>query len=328
MNTPHQPAHWHPIRVVSERTTLTPEVLRAWERRYGAVEPKRTASGQRLYSDADIERLRLLSRATSGGRSIGQVANLPTAELAALVLDDEVARVLTSEPSRESAVDDADEGLREASEAVQMLDASRLDAVLRRATVILGAERFVDRIAVPLLRDLGTGWAEGRLSVAHEHLASTVIRSTLGGLIDAVQLPGDAPVLVAATPAGESHEFGAMLAGASAASVGWRVVYLGADLPAEDIAQAVRQTGARVVLLSLVSPHPNPLLPAELRTLRDRIPPEVQLLVGGAAVDDNREALDAAKAVSLSSLPELRRTLGSLLAAQPGAGGPRRAPSS
>lgn len=307
--------HGHPIRVVAERTALTPEVLRAWERRYGAVRPERTASGQRLYSDADIERLRLLNRATSGGRSIGQVAALPTEELAALVLDDEVARVLTGEPARDPLPGAGESDLRAAMEAVRTLDSPQLDAILRRATVLLGAERFVDRVAIPLLRELGTGWAEGRLTIAHEHLASTVIRRTLGSLLEAVQRPEGAPTLVAATPPGERHEFGAMLAGASAAAVGWRVVYLGADLPSEDIAHAVRQTGARVVLLSLVNPRPDGGLIHELRALREGVPPEVQLLVGGAAAEQMVEALRGAKAVLLDSLPELRHALTGMLEA-------------
>ena len=85
------PPTGHPIRVVARRTGLTPDVLRAWEKRYKAVEPDRS-SGRRLYSDADVDRLLLLRRATLGGRSIGQVAGLSTAELEELTrADDEAA---------------------------------------------------------------------------------------------------------------------------------------------------------------------------------------------------------------------------------------------
>src|SRR5918999_1138203 len=82
----------HPIGVVADRTGLSPDLLRGWERRYRAVEPSRSADGQRTYSDADIERLRLLRLATAAGRSIRQVARLASDELAQLVREDRAAR--------------------------------------------------------------------------------------------------------------------------------------------------------------------------------------------------------------------------------------------
>src|SRR5437868_1909438 len=82
----------HPIAVVAERTGLSQDVLRVWERRYGAVHPARASGGQRLYTDADVERLALLSAATRAGRSIAQVATLETSALAALVDEDIAAR--------------------------------------------------------------------------------------------------------------------------------------------------------------------------------------------------------------------------------------------
>ena len=81
----------HPIKVVARRTGLTPDVLRVWEKRYRAVSPTRLDTGRRLYSDADVERLLLLRRATLAGRRIGQVAKMPNAELEPLVVDDETA---------------------------------------------------------------------------------------------------------------------------------------------------------------------------------------------------------------------------------------------
>src|SRR5512141_668232 len=74
----------YPVRLVALRTGLTPHVLRAWERRYGVVSPGRTEGGQRLYSELDIERLRLLRRLTDGGHAIRRIASLPLAELARL----------------------------------------------------------------------------------------------------------------------------------------------------------------------------------------------------------------------------------------------------
>ena len=77
----------HPIRVVARRTGLTPAVLRAWEKRYGVVDPTRTEGGQRLYSDEDVRRLSLLRQAVEEGRSISQVVELTTEELQGLVME-------------------------------------------------------------------------------------------------------------------------------------------------------------------------------------------------------------------------------------------------
>src|SRR5687768_11395483 len=82
------PTARHPIAVVSERTGLSQDILRVWERRYGAVSPTRTESGERLYSDADVARLRLLDAAVAAGRRISRVATLSTTELEALIADD------------------------------------------------------------------------------------------------------------------------------------------------------------------------------------------------------------------------------------------------
>ena len=96
----------HPIRVVTTRTGLTPDLLRAWERRYGVVTPTRSTGGQRLYSDADVERLAMLHRAVLSGRAIRTVAELTDDELAALVgVDEQAGRIVSAEslPAVEAA---------------------------------------------------------------------------------------------------------------------------------------------------------------------------------------------------------------------------------
>jgi MerR family transcriptional regulator, light-induced transcriptional regulator len=306
---PLQPRH--PIRVVAQRTALSTEVLRAWERRYNVVVPGRTPTGQRLYSDADIERLRLLRQATQFGRSISQVAELGTEELAELIREDEVAR---AERVNGHVRPDADRAaaaphLHAAEAAVCNLDASRLEAVLMRAMVVLSADSFLDDTVVPLLRFLGSRWVDGTISVAHEHMASAVLRRVLGSMTDASDEDADAPVLVTATPARQVHEFGALLAAAAGGALGWRVLYLGADLPARDIVLAARQAGARAVALSLVFSADDPQTADELRAVRQGVGSEVELLVGGAAAANYALLLDEIGARLLPDLSALRSAL-------------------
>ncbi len=298
----------HPIQVVVRRTGLSADVLRAWERRYGVVEPARSPTGRRLYSDEDIERLRLLRRATSSGRSIGQISGHSTDELTRLIRDDEAeeARVPEAEPrSTDGAADLIDEAL----DAAEDMDASRLEHLLARAVGLLGAERMLEAVAAPVLTEIGERWAAGELSIAHEHLVSGVIRQVVGDLLRTSSSDPDRPLILCATPAGERHEFGALMAAVIAATMGWRVLYVGADLPAEDLARAASSHRPRLVALSVVSPDAAAQLGGELRRLRGALPPDTTLLVGGRGVGRLAKALEQEGAVHLDNLAALRAYL-------------------
>jgi DNA-binding transcriptional MerR regulator/methylmalonyl-CoA mutase cobalamin-binding subunit len=295
----------HPIRVVADRTGLSLDVLRMWERRYGAVSPGRAEDGQRLYSDADVERLRLLRRVVEAGRSIGRVARLPTEELAELVREDDAARGVVVVP----AASGARAYLERALDAVREMDPFRLETELRRAVVALSAADFVDEVAAPLLAALGEGWRTGKLGVAHEHAASAVLRRVLGFMAEAVEASTNAPGIVVATPAGQVHEFGALLAAASATAEGWRVTYLGADLPAEEIAAAVRRRGAAKLALSLVYPADDPRTADELRRIRAALPSGVDVIVGGGAAAHHRAVIEEVGAAWVPVLADFRALL-------------------
>jgi DNA-binding transcriptional MerR regulator/methylmalonyl-CoA mutase cobalamin-binding subunit len=310
----------HTIRVATRRTGLTAATLRAWERRYGAVRPARSGTERRLYSDADIERLRLMRELAAQGHGVAQIARLPTDELARLAgeerattaaRDAEAAR----EPGSATPVVVADLAagramLRATERAVAALDAGELHRMLMRSIVELGPVRFLDEVAAPLCRCVGDEWERGSFAVAHEHLASVSLRQALGFLLETLRLPADrAPRLVAATPQGERHEFGAMMAAAIAATAGWSVTFLGADLPAADIAAAVRQTDARVLALSIVSASDLPLLESELRHLRDAVGAEIGIVAGGAGTAACAAALAEIGAQRLDALADLRPAL-------------------
>jgi methanogenic corrinoid protein MtbC1 len=197
-------------------------------------------------------------------------------------------------------------------DAVMALDAEKLQGVLRKATLLAGAAAFIESVVVPLLRRLGNGWAEGTLTVAHEHLASAVLRRTLGALLADAASPEGAPVLVCATPAGQAHEFGVLLAALTASTAGWRAVYLGADLPAADIASAVKATGARAVALSVIFPADDPALRGELSRLRDALDPEVAILIGGGGIQYFEALLSDLRIDPVRDLPGLEAALSRL----------------
>lgn len=144
---------------------------------------------------------------------------------------------------------------------------------------------------------------------ANEHLASMVIRRTLSWLIESGTRSEAAPALVVTTPAGQTHEFGALLAAATAASHGWRVVYLGTSLPAIEIASAAVQSRAQAVAVSLVYPSDDPTIPKELSELRAALPAGISILAGGGASAAYTAALEAIGARRFLTIGDFRRWL-------------------
>lgn len=310
--------HRHPMRVVTRRTGLSADLLRAWERRHEVVKPSRSEGGRRLYSDEDIERLRLLYRATLAGRNIGQVAELSMRALASLVQRDVEADAAAERTSEGAQAEDVappksvTEYLGDCLLAVERLDAATLDAMVRRAALVLPLGALLDGLVLPLLERVGTGWREGSLRPVHEHLASVVLRRLLDRSIESASSPLATSSLVVATPAGQVHEFGALLVAATAAIEGWRLTYLGANLPAEDIVEAAIRTRPSAVVLSVVFPAGDPMLADELRRLRATLPRTIALVVGGAASSAYSRVLEEIGAIRPGSLQEFRAQLPSL----------------
>ena len=270
----------HPISVVTERTGLSQDALRVWERRYQAVVPARGPGGQRLYSDADIERLALLHSATRAGRSISRVAGLSTADLAALVEEDIAAR--QRRPTAPVAVPEVRDVVGDAMALAQALDSASLDDTLRRSAATLGISTFIESVAVPLLRSVGDEWHAGHFTLAQEHLVSSLLHDIVAESMRAFTNQNGAPRLLVATPAGERHAIGAALVGAAAAVEGWSVLYLGADLPATEIADAAVSARVRVVAVSIVYVEHREAMIEEMRALRSRLPSTIALIAGGA----------------------------------------------
>ena len=301
------------IKVVAQRTGLSAHVIRIWEKRYGAVEPERTETNRRLYSDQQIERLSLLRDITQNGHSIGHVAKLPTEKLRELSKDSPATNGRAPRALPRSPQWPADPCfLDECVAAVQSLDARALEETLKRAATELGAQGLLQRVVAPLVQTLGDLWRKGTITAAHEHFASGVIRIFLGHAAKPFGGTDSAPVLVVTTPAGQIHELGALLVGAAAANLGWHVTYLGASLPAAEIAGAVRQNRARAVALSLVYPEDDQRLDGELTRLRESLPPEVTLLVGGRAMPAYNDVLEKIGATQIADLTDLCATLDDL----------------
>jgi len=263
----------YPIRAAARLTGLPLDTLRAWERRYEAVVPERGTRG-RLYTEAQVERLQLLREAVDQGHAIGVVARQDTASVRALV---GAGRGSAARPEPDGERD----RLALVLAAIEALDPGEADEQLGRLALMLPPRAFVNEVVVPLMRETGVRWHQGRFSVAQEHLVSGVMRNLLGTLIRLHAPSGVKPSLVFSTPAGELHEFGILASAMLAAAAGHGVLYLGPNLPAPEIVSAAARVNARVVTIGLTpANHRDPVL-EDVRWLARRLPATTQLWVGG-----------------------------------------------
>jgi DNA-binding transcriptional MerR regulator/methylmalonyl-CoA mutase cobalamin-binding subunit len=301
------------MKVVVRRTGLSPHVIRIWEKRYGAVAPGRTETRRRLYTEADIARLVLLRQATLLGHSISRIATLPTEQVRALI-NAEAATALPapSTPPPHADTVPAQSSLDACLDAVQRLDAVTLETTLMRARVILSHTAFLETVIVPLMQTIGDLWYQGVLRIMHEHFTSAVVRTLLGSLHLAPGLADTTPHLIVTTPSGQLHEIGALCVASIASVDGWRVTYLGPNLPTEDIAAAVQQDQTRAIGLSIMYPPDDPHLPQELGKLRRYLPPDVTIFVGGLSSASYQKSLDSLGVVRPRDLQEFRRHLEAL----------------
>jgi methanogenic corrinoid protein MtbC1 len=251
-------------------TGLSADTLRAWERRYEAVVPERSDRG-RLYSDADVARLRRLAELVARGHAIGTIAALSDAELDGLLRRGDALSARSSEPPAVVQVDTL-------MTALDRYDLEAIETILNRHAAVLLPRDLVFAVMLPLLREVGRRWESGTLRPSQEHLISAIVRSVLGGLLRATSRAGASPKIVFAAPAGERHELGLLSAALLAASAGYGVVYLGPDVPADDVAHAATVTGAQVVVMGATTP--GAVARNDARTLA-RLPAGIELWVGG-----------------------------------------------
>lgn len=296
----------HPMREVTHRTGLTPDLLRAWEKRYRVVKPRRSAGGQRLYSEEDIEHLRRLHRAVLAGRSIGQVAHLDRAALARLVEGDSSG----STPAPAGLPDETTRAITRAHAeclaATERLDHAALERILRHAAHQFSVPVLLDQLIAPVLRDIGDRWERGAILPVHEHTASVEIHRLLTWLVHATPVKQDAPLIAVTTPAGQQMELGALMAGATAAAEGWRVAWLGPNLPSGDIVLAAQALRPAALAISLVHQTRDAELAKELERIARGVAGQVPLLVGGRAVATHALLLERLGATTFTDLAALR----------------------
>jgi methanogenic corrinoid protein MtbC1 len=259
------------IKTVSEMTGIPKATLIAWERRHALVEPRRTASGYRVYSDGEVGLLQRVKSLVDSGYRISEAVDL--------------VRTAPTPAPRTAAPDTLREQLTE-----RLLDFDQAGADrLARQLVVLPFTMALEEIILPLLREVGDAWERGEISIAQEHYASAWCRERVLAMLHAVR-PVDprAPEVICATPPGERHEFGILGAALRLAIAGWRVTYLGADVPLEDLARLAAERAPAMLCLSVVHDRAPEEVRAMVEQLLAAIPEGTRIVVGGAAAEPLR----------------------------------------
>lgn len=272
------------IKAVSQATGLTVETLRAWERRYRVVVPQRDEMGRRVYRAEDVLRLRRLREATDRGHPISRLVKLDEPALASLL----------HEPERRPQSAMASTFVERILDAARRYSSAECEQSLTLAISLMSPSRLIGEVLEPLLREVGERWHSGAFSIAQERLVSSTVRKHIGLIVETYDRTARRGSIVFATLPGERHELGLLMSAMVCASHGFKVHYLGPDLPAEEIARYARASGAGIVALSVLLLDGVEAVPGQLRTLREALAPDVPIWVGGSG----------AQQIDRSALPE------------------------
>jgi DNA-binding transcriptional MerR regulator len=246
----------------ARRAGVSPELLRAWEARYGLLEPIRSEGGFRLYTAEDAERVARMKRGLDEGLSAAEAAR----------------RALAQARPAERLLDDAQDRLLS---AVRAYDEAALHEVLDEALAGFALETVLRELILPALREVGARWERGELEIGQEHFASNLIRERLLGL-GRFWGRGGGPLAILACAPGERHDLGLIAFGLLLRSHGWRILFLGADTPLPTLGRAIATTVPRLVVVASMD---GSLLEREAGELR-RLGRSAPLVLSGAGASE------------------------------------------
>jgi len=285
------------IGELSRRVGVSDHVLRAWERRYGLLKPVRSAGGFRLYSEADEGRVRRMQAHLAGG--------LSAAEAARAALGEDGAGAAAADGSAAAAVE-RHEGLADRAGALALaldeLDEPAAQAVFDRLLSDFTVETVLRDVVMPYLQELGERWERGSVTVAQEHFASNLLRGRLASLARGWG-HGHGPRAVLACPPGERHDLALLVFGIALNRNGWRVGYLGADTPLEELINTAVDTSADLVVLAAATPERFAGLTEDLTRLASVVP----LAVAGAGAAQRMALPVGARVLTADPVTEAER---------------------
>lgn len=302
-----------PIGYVSSYTGLSTHVLRAWERRYHAVKPDRSVGGRRLYTQKDIDRLSLLKRVVDNGHAISNVARLSATKLNELA--DRCKQTETSGQGIANlpftqAASTPNELVSVCLRAVIRLDASLLHQKLQEGALAFGRQRLLDLVIKPLMEQVGKKWSEGSLRIVHGQFAAAVVHAQIGNMLfEYHDNASNKPCVLIATPVGQFCYLGAMAVAVTAQDQGWDPIFLGANLPAREVAAASADLSPQMLALSITCRVNDLFIESEIEKVSKLIHGRFPLVVGGRSSSAYRQRVETLGGAVCGTTEDLIRLL-------------------
>ena len=286
----------YPIGTVSEITGVNAVTLRAWERRYGLIQPERTPKGHRMYSQTDVDKIQHILAQLGRGIAISRVAESIDFQEQPIDGNEDIWVQY-----RQRMVD-----------AISQFDESVLDSIYNEAMSLYPVDVITRQLLTPLLVRLGERWQTSEGSVAEEHFFSVFMRNKLGARFHHRNIRNNGPCLIAACLPGEHHEFGLLLFALAAHARGYRLILLGADMPLSELPYVIQRTQSDAVVLSGSIVLDADLFKTEMDTLAHAS--SIPVFIGGHVVDNYRAEIEATGATPLpTDLFGTLQTIGSVL---------------
>jgi DNA-binding transcriptional MerR regulator len=247
----------------ARRVGVAPELLRAWETRYGLTRPGRSAGGFRLYTAADAARVERMRRGLDQGLSAAEAARAALADERPSegLLEDAAARLLA---------------------AIRRYDEAAANSVLDESLAAFGLEQVLSQVVLPTLKQVGDGWERGEIEISHEHFASNLIRARLLALAR-FWGRGTGPLALLACAPGETHDITLLAFALVLRSYSWRILFLGADTPIATLTQTAETTKPALAVVSSFDASLLETQAARLRRLARLVP---LALAGPGATDE------------------------------------------
>ncbi|ATG90538.1 MerR family transcriptional regulator [Methylomonas koyamae] len=261
------------IKAITSLTGLTPETLRAWERRYACVTPARNDTGRRFYSQQDLDKLTLLVNLTGQGHSIGKLAGLSWQQL------NDLQNQSAAQQRREPAP-----FLEQIADALREYRIERCEQLLKKALLVNEPLDYARDVLLPAMQKVGNLWHQGKINIAQEHMFSSCVKRIVLSMVNNLHRHSrNNPAIMLATPSGEPHEFGILVSCLVAAAQNYNCYYLGADLPAEDILEAARHLAPELLVVGMVKTPPEEVTVEHLhRLLAGAQQSNLKVWLGGA----------------------------------------------
>lgn len=289
----------YPIKYVSKVTGFSSFLLRTWENRYNLIKPERTNTNRRLYSEKDLDKLIQIKQAINKGMKIGQISKMNYDELIEFnANDDEIQK----NSDFDEEIEKPDDFVKNCIDYIKDFNNLKFESYIEAYSIKLNKKDFIVKYILKLLNEIGRLWENGDLRISNEHFATSIIRAKLTSMIE-LKEGHYVQSIVVATPKNQNHELVALSLSVIISMYGFRVIYLGANVPSEEIIYSVWNTKSIALVLSIIFPYDDFSLIEDLQKIEKHLL-NVPIYTGGNAAINYLKKLSNSKMQYINEIDE------------------------